>query len=279
LSIVHKDIFLLGLKICYLDIQPFSNLYGGKLKGESNLSQAIINKVKKMDTGENNCLIKNINEFLCRKIISERLKFDSTQEFYLHHFDKIKSQNETETIEKCKKKIRKIVFRKMFSKSFTQDSLNQTNEYFQNKAKKTNETSAQIITSASSSSAANSTKKTALTNFSNACKTRVNYLKQKRAKRGQYRKYESEQLERAVDVVLSGLMSVHKAGLCFGVPHSTLEYKVKEKTIMNENYLSNKFTFAGQNLVNENLNPLNASLGQIWSNNQTSGFGAIFDGE
>ncbi len=237
------------------------------------MSQAISNKVEEMDTGENNCLIKNINAFLCRKIMSERLKFDSTQEFYLHHFDKIKRQNEneTETIEKCKKKIRKIVFRKMFSKSFTEDSFNQANEYFQNKAKKTNETSA--------SSAANSTKKTAPTNFNNSSKTRVNYLKQKRAKRGQYRKYESEQLERAVDVVLSGLMSVHKAGLCFGVPHSTLEYKVKEKTIINENYLSNKFTFAGQNLANENINPLNGSLGTIWSNNQTSGFGAIFDNE
>lgn len=54
-------------------------------------------------------------------------------------------------------------------------------------------------------------------------------LKQKRAKRGQYRKYESNQLYRAMDAVLNGSMSVHKAGSRFGVPHSTLEYKVKEK--------------------------------------------------
>ena len=54
-------------------------------------------------------------------------------------------------------------------------------------------------------------------------------LKQKRAKRGQYRKYESNQLIRAMDAVLNGSMSVHKAGSRFGVPHSTLEYKVKER--------------------------------------------------
>lgn len=55
-------------------------------------------------------------------------------------------------------------------------------------------------------------------------------LKQKRSKRGQYRKYESDQLGKAVDAVMSGAMSVHKAGSHFGVPHSTLEYKVREKT-------------------------------------------------
>lgn len=54
-------------------------------------------------------------------------------------------------------------------------------------------------------------------------------FKQKRAKRGQYRKYETEQLHRAMNAVLNGSMSVHKAGSRFGVPHSTLEYKVKEK--------------------------------------------------
>ena len=56
-------------------------------------------------------------------------------------------------------------------------------------------------------------------------------LKQKRAKRGQYRKYESDQLNKAVDAVINGLMSVHKAGSHFGVPHSTLEYKVKERNM------------------------------------------------
>ena len=72
--------------------------------------------------------------------------------------------------------------------------------------------------------------------------------KQIRPKRGQYRRYESEQLAKAVAAVLSNEMSVHKAGSYFGVPHSTvshslsspplvpfdrfqLEYKVKERNI------------------------------------------------
>ena len=57
-----------------------------------------------------------------------------------------------------------------------------------------------------------------------------NNSKQKRNKRGHYRKYESNQLNEAVDSVLTGSMSVHKAGVYYGVPHSTLEYKVKERT-------------------------------------------------
>lgn len=50
-----------------------------------------------------------------------------------------------------------------------------------------------------------------------------------RPKRGQYRRYETEQLSKAVAAVLSNEMSVHRAGSFFGVPHSTLEYKVKER--------------------------------------------------
>ncbi len=48
--------------------------------------------------------------------------------------------------------------------------------------------------------------------------------KQIRPKRGQYRRYESEQLAKAVAAVLSNEMSVHKAGSYFGVPHSTVRY-------------------------------------------------------
>jgi len=59
--------------------------------------------------------------------------------------------------------------------------------------------------------------------------------KQIRPKRGQYRRYESEQLAKAVAAVLSNEMSVHKAGSYFGVPHSTLEYKVKERNIKTKN--------------------------------------------
>ncbi len=48
--------------------------------------------------------------------------------------------------------------------------------------------------------------------------------KQVRPKRGQYRRYESEQLAKAVAAVLSNEMSVHKAGSYFGVPHSTVSF-------------------------------------------------------
>ena len=85
-----------------------------------------------------------------------------------------------------------------------------------------------------------------------------------RPKRGQYRKYDKNALEMAVNagvvfkfctvfavirmryrtilysiwvksklhvcVVRLGTMSVHRAGTFYGVPHSTLEYKVKERT-------------------------------------------------
>lgn len=54
----------------------------------------------------------------------------------------------------------------------------------------------------------------------------------KRPKRGQYRKYDSELLAQAVRAVQRGEMSVHRAGTFYGVPHSTLEYKVKERHLL-----------------------------------------------
>ncbi|XP_017313845.1 ligand-dependent corepressor [Ictalurus punctatus] len=53
--------------------------------------------------------------------------------------------------------------------------------------------------------------------------------KQPRKKRGRYRQYNSEILEEAIGVVMSGKMSVSKAQNIYGIPHSTLEYKVKER--------------------------------------------------
>lgn len=41
-----------------------------------------------------------------------------------------------------------------------------------------------------------------------------------------FRKYEKTALDKAVASVRSGEMSVHRAGSFYGVPHSTLEYKV-----------------------------------------------------
>lgn len=53
--------------------------------------------------------------------------------------------------------------------------------------------------------------------------------KQPRKKRGRYRQYNTELLEEAIAVVLGGRMSVSKAQSVYGIPHSTLEYKVKER--------------------------------------------------
>ncbi|XP_030643531.1 ligand-dependent nuclear receptor corepressor-like protein [Chanos chanos] len=53
--------------------------------------------------------------------------------------------------------------------------------------------------------------------------------KQPRKKRGRYRQYDHDILEEAIGMVMNGKMSVSKAQGIYGVPHSTLEYKVKER--------------------------------------------------
>jgi len=53
-----------------------------------------------------------------------------------------------------------------------------------------------------------------------------------RPKRGHYRKYNRQLLLDAVCAVRKGDMSVHRAGSYYGVPHSTLEYKVKERHLL-----------------------------------------------
>lgn len=58
--------------------------------------------------------------------------------------------------------------------------------------------------------------------------------KKSRPKRGQYRKYNSALLVEAVKAVQRGEMSVHRAGSFYGVPHSTLEYKVKERHLLRQ---------------------------------------------
>lgn len=52
---------------------------------------------------------------------------------------------------------------------------------------------------------------------------------QPKKKRGRYRQYNTELLEEAILVVMGGKMSVSKAQSIYGIPHSTLEYKVKER--------------------------------------------------
>ncbi|KAM3623267.1 uncharacterized protein V6R79_009331 [Siganus canaliculatus] len=54
--------------------------------------------------------------------------------------------------------------------------------------------------------------------------------KQPRKKRGRYRQYDHDLLEEAITMVMAGRMSVSKAQGVYGVPHSTLEYKVKERS-------------------------------------------------
>lgn len=61
-----------------------------------------------------------------------------------------------------------------------------------------------------------------------------NQTKKTRPKRGQYRKYNSQLLTEAVKAVQRGEMSVHRAGSYYGVPHSTLEYKVKERHLLRQ---------------------------------------------
>lgn len=56
--------------------------------------------------------------------------------------------------------------------------------------------------------------------------------KRNRPKRGRYRNYNRDDLAKAVRAVQRGEMSVHRAGTLFGVPHSTLEYKVKERHLL-----------------------------------------------
>ena len=58
--------------------------------------------------------------------------------------------------------------------------------------------------------------------------------KKTRPKRGQYRRYNSQLLMEAVKAVQRGEMSVHRAGSYYGVPHSTLEYKVKERHLLRQ---------------------------------------------
>ncbi|XP_064600310.1 mushroom body large-type Kenyon cell-specific protein 1-like [Liolophura sinensis] len=64
--------------------------------------------------------------------------------------------------------------------------------------------------------------------------TGITPVKKTRPKRGQYRKYNSQLLMEAVKAVQRGEMSVHRAGSYFGVPHSTLEYKVKERHLLRQ---------------------------------------------
>lgn len=72
-----------------------------------------------------------------------------------------------------------------------------------------------------------------------------------RPKRGKYRNYDRDSLVEAVRAVQRGEMSVHRAGSYYGVPHSTLEYKVKERHLMRprKRYSSSSSSFLLLSLV------------------------------
>uniref|UniRef100_A0A914BV45 HTH psq-type domain-containing protein n=1 Tax=Acrobeloides nanus TaxID=290746 RepID=A0A914BV45_9BILA len=77
-------------------------------------------------------------------------------------------------------------------------------------------------------------------------------MKKARPKRGQYRKYDKTALDKAVASVRKGEMSVHRAGSFYGVPHSTLEYKVKERNLL-RNKRRNPSETANTNINESNI--------------------------
>ncbi|XP_077333853.1 ligand-dependent nuclear receptor corepressor-like protein isoform X3 [Lithobates pipiens] len=74
--------------------------------------------------------------------------------------------------------------------------------------------------------------------------------KQPRKKRGRYRQYNHEIMEEAIAMVMGGKMSVSKAQGIYGVPHSTLEYKVKERSGTLKNPPKKKLRLEDPNLYN-----------------------------
>ncbi|XP_071982134.1 ligand-dependent nuclear receptor corepressor-like protein isoform X4 [Engystomops pustulosus] len=74
--------------------------------------------------------------------------------------------------------------------------------------------------------------------------------KQPRKKRGRYRQYDHEIMEEAIAMVLGGKMSVSKAQGIYGVPHSTLEYKVKERSGTLKNPPKKKLRLADAHIYN-----------------------------
>ena len=78
-----------------------------------------------------------------------------------------------------------------------------------------------------------------------------------RPKRGKYRNYDRENLIKAVQAVQSGEMSVHRAGSFYGVPHSTLEYKVKERHLNRGKKKDSNALPSAQTLASKNISITN----------------------
>lgn len=91
--------------------------------------------------------------------------------------------------------------------------------------------------------------------------------KQPRKKRGRYRQYDHDLLEEAITMVMAGRMSVSKAQGVYGVPHSTLEYKVKERTGTLKNPPKKKSAYSSSS---SNLSGSNTMLGSTNSGTLSS---------
>ncbi|KAM9770592.1 ligand-dependent nuclear receptor corepressor-like protein isoform 3-T3 [Menidia menidia] len=99
--------------------------------------------------------------------------------------------------------------------------------------------------------------------------------KQPRKKRGRYRQYDHELMEEAITMVMGGRMSVSKAQGVYGVPHSTLEYKVKERTGTLKNppkKKSTNFCSSGSNLFGSGSTAGSTNSGSLASAADTKRF-------
>ncbi|KAM4583686.1 ligand-dependent nuclear receptor corepressor-like protein isoform 2-T2 [Odontesthes bonariensis] len=98
--------------------------------------------------------------------------------------------------------------------------------------------------------------------------------KQPRKKRGRYRQYDHELMEEAITMVMGGRMSVSKAQGVYGVPHSTLEYKVKERTgtLKNPPKKKSNFCSSSSNLSGSGTPTSSANSGSLASAADTKRF-------
>ncbi|KAF2892606.1 hypothetical protein ILUMI_13564 [Ignelater luminosus] len=84
-----------------------------------------------------------------------------------------------------------------------------------------------------------------------------------RPKRGKYRNYDRDSLVEAVRAVQRGEMSVHRAGSYYGVPHSTLEYKVKERHLMRPRKRDPKPNPVDEKIASLKQNDLRVAAGAV----------------
>ena len=66
--------------------------------------------------------------------------------------------------------------------------------------------------------------------LTNADMTRV--VRAPPLKRGKYRNYDQMNVVQAIQAVKQGVLSVHRAGFYYGVPHSTLKYEVRKRHLL-----------------------------------------------